>query len=124
MTNVDRTPRNPNLLRWHGQLWLIDHGAALYRQHDGLDPAEAGRPFPLISQHVLLDGAAPIATVDEQMAQLLARGAVERAVAVVPEDWLDADERDIYTQWLTRRLAAPRGFVAEAEEARAGARAA
>ena len=33
MTNVDRTPRNPNLLWWHGRLWLIDHGAALYLQH-------------------------------------------------------------------------------------------
>ena len=38
-TNVDRTPRNPNLLRWHERLWLIDHGAALYLQHGGLDPA-------------------------------------------------------------------------------------
>ena len=41
-TNVDRTPRNPNLLRWHERLWLIDHGAALYLQHRGLDP-ERGR---------------------------------------------------------------------------------
>ncbi len=31
--NVDRTPRNPNLLVWHGRVWLIDHGAAFYRQH-------------------------------------------------------------------------------------------
>jgi hypothetical protein len=38
-TNVDRTPRNPNLLLWHDRLWLIDHGAALYLQHGGLDPA-------------------------------------------------------------------------------------
>ncbi len=36
-TNVDRTPRNLNLLIWHDRLWLIDHGAALYRQHRGLD---------------------------------------------------------------------------------------
>ena len=39
-TNVDRTARNPNLLVWHGRLWLIDHGAALYLQHQGLNPAE------------------------------------------------------------------------------------
>ena len=57
-TNVDRTPRNPNLLVWHGRLWLIDHGAALYLHHGGLDPAEhAQRPFPLIAQHVLLADA-------------------------------------------------------------------
>src|SRR5881227_3063691 len=44
-TNVDRTARNPNLLLWHERLWLIDHGAALYLQHGGLDPAaHADRP--------------------------------------------------------------------------------
>lgn len=54
-TNVDRTPRNPNLLWWHGQLWLIDHGAALYRHHAAtLSAAEADRPFPQIADHVLL----------------------------------------------------------------------
>ena len=121
VTNVDRTPRNPNLLRWHGRVWLIDHGAALYRQHDGLDPAQAARPFPLIAQHVLLAGAAPIASVDERLAaRLQDTGAVEAAVAAVPHDWLGDGDRAVYAQWLTRRLAAPRGFVAEAEEARAG----
>jgi hypothetical protein len=56
-TNVDRTARNPNLLLWHERLWLIDHGAALYLQHGGLDPAgHAARPFPLIAEHVLLGG--------------------------------------------------------------------
>ena len=53
--NVDRTPRNPNLLRWHGRLWLIDHGAALYVHHGGGDPvARAGERFPAIRDHVLL----------------------------------------------------------------------
>jgi hypothetical protein len=60
-TNVDRTPRNPNLLIWHDRLWLIDHGAALYLQHGGLDPAtHAERPFPLIAEHVLLPRAGSI----------------------------------------------------------------
>ena len=40
VTNVDRTPRNPNLLVWHGRTWLIDHGAAFFRQHGD---AAAGR---------------------------------------------------------------------------------
>src|ERR1700749_4845898 len=45
-TNVDRTPRNPNLLVWHDRLWLIDHGAALYLQHGGVGPARnPQRPF-------------------------------------------------------------------------------
>ena len=65
-TNVDRTPRNPNLLLWHGRLWLIDHGAALYLHHAGLIPAEhADRPFPLISEHVLL----PHAGLDQRRAR-------------------------------------------------------
>src|SRR5688500_16618381 len=52
--NVDRTPRNPNLLRWHGRLFLIDHGAALYVHHGAGDPlAQAGRPFTAIRDHVL-----------------------------------------------------------------------
>ena len=33
ITNVDRTVRNTNILLWRGQLWLIDHGAALYVHH-------------------------------------------------------------------------------------------
>ncbi len=54
VTNVDRTPRNPNLLRWHRNLWLIDHGAALYAFH-GPDPlARARGAFPAIRDHVLL----------------------------------------------------------------------
>ena len=44
LTNVDRSAQNPNLLIWHGDLWAIDHGAALYRQHAGLDLAQADAP--------------------------------------------------------------------------------
>ena len=41
VSNVDRTPRNPNLLLWHRRLWLIDHGAALYQHHGWRgEPAE------------------------------------------------------------------------------------
>ena len=34
VTNVDRTLKNPNLLYWHKNLYLIDHGAALYFHHN------------------------------------------------------------------------------------------
>ena len=30
ITNVDRTARNTNMLVWHKELWLIDHGASLF----------------------------------------------------------------------------------------------
>jgi hypothetical protein len=121
-TNVDRTPRNPNLLCWHGRLWLIDHGAALYLQHGVEDlVAQARKPFPLAAQHVLGPYAAPIAGADERLAPRLSRDAVERAAAGVPDDWLgeDADrERRIYVDYLCARLAAPRDWVQEAERAR------
>src|SRR6188472_3272888 len=69
VTNVDRTPRNPNLLRWHGDLWLIDHGAALYAFH-GADPgARARAPFAAIRDHVLLGAATSIADADARLAE-------------------------------------------------------
>src|SRR3954464_11634387 len=66
--NVDRTPRNPNLLRWHGRTWLIDHGAALYVHHGGGDVlAAAGARFPAIREHVLLPHAGSIADADARL---------------------------------------------------------
>jgi hypothetical protein len=120
-TNVDRTARNPNLLLWHDRLWLIDHGAALYLQHGGLDPAaHAGRPFPMIADHVLLACAGSIAEADERMRARLGEGAIATAVALVPDEWFaGADPAEVYTDYLERRLAG-RGFVEEAERARAG----
>ena len=60
VTNPDRTARNPNLMVWDRRPWLIDHGAALYAQHDwaAVDEARTRTPFPLIERHVLLDRAA------------------------------------------------------------------
>jgi hypothetical protein len=120
-TNVDRTARNPNLLLWHERLWLIDHGAALYLQHGGLDPAaQAARPFPLIADHVLLPRAGSIAAADERMRARLGQDAVAEAVSLVPEPWFEqADPPPAYVDYLTLRLA-DRGFVEEAERARVG----
>jgi hypothetical protein len=121
-TNVDRSPQNPNLLLWHGRIWLIDHGAALYLQHAWEDPpAEALRPFPTIRNHVLLPCAGSIEEADARLAPLLDREAVERTLARVPDDWFAPRTRAEYHDYLCRRLAPPRGFAAEAEEARAAA---
>ena len=120
ITNVDRTARNPNLLVWHGRLWLIDHGAALYLQHGGLDPdAHAERPFAPIAEHVLLDQAGPIPEADQRLRERLAEGAIEASVALVPGDWFTGSGPEVYAEYLRRRLAAG-GFVTEAEAARAG----
>jgi hypothetical protein len=119
MTNVDRTPRNPNLLCWHGDVWLIDHGAALFRQHAADDlVAEAVRPFPVIAEHVLLGAAGSVVEADERLA---GRVHPEAAAALIPDEWLITHPREAYAGWLDARLAAPRGFAAEAEEARRGA---
>jgi hypothetical protein len=121
--NVDRTPRNPNLLVWHGHLWLIDHGAALYPHHAaGAElPAHAERAFPAIAEHVLLPAAGPIAgELDERLAARLTPDRLEAVVARVPEPWLrGGPPRAAYVELLRRRLAPPRAFAAEAEEARA-----
>ena len=107
MSNVDRTPRNPNLLVWHERLWLIDHGAALYFHHRDWDPeADAVKPFAGIADHVLLPMAAPLAEADARLdpSPELLREAVE----AVPAEWIDAEA---YIRYLTRRLERPRGWV-------------
>jgi hypothetical protein len=120
--NVDRTPRNPNLLAWHGRVWLIDHGAAFYRQHGEAPLAEsAGAPFPHIRDHVLLNRAGSIVQADERLADAAAN-AISRSVALVPEAWLGDDpsrRRADFEAFLRERLTHPRAFLEEAENARA-----
>jgi hypothetical protein len=117
-TNVDRTPRNPNMLLWHGRLWLIDHGAALYLQHGGLDAVEhAARPFPLIAQHVLLARAGSIAEAHTRLAPLVTREVLEEVVALVPGGWFGDDVARTYVDYLARRLQ-DGGFAEEAERVR------
>jgi hypothetical protein len=122
VTNVDRTPRNPNLLVWHRRTWLIDHGAALYRQHGDAPLADSARAdFPHIADHVLLAAAGPLATADARLAER-AQGAVTRAAELVPDTWLGDDaaaRREDLAAFLRARLQAPRAFVEEAERARA-----
>jgi hypothetical protein len=112
VTNVDRTPRNPNLLRWHGRLYLIDHGAALYAFH-GSDPLSRARgAFAPIRDHVLLPAAGSVLEADARLA-----GRADPAVAgLVPGEWADAGQ---YAEFLARRLEDPREFAQEAERVRA-----
>ena len=121
VTNVDRTPRNANLLVWHQRLWLIDHGAALYQHHRGLDPAvHAERPFPQIREHVLLGCAGSILEAHARLAPRVDPSLLEQVVALVPDEWLAGQDPAVYVQYLSRRVGW-RGFAEEAERARAGA---
>ena len=89
VTNLDRTPRNTNMLVWHGKLWLIDHGAALYFHHQWDDaPARSQSPFALIKDHVLLPFATRLDDADAEMAALFTRERIAEVVAMIPEDWL------------------------------------
>jgi hypothetical protein len=118
--NVDRTPRNVNLLMWHRQLWLIDHGASLYFHHGwdgGLE--RSGDPFAHIKEHVLLPLADTLHEADARLAARLAPPVLEQVVATVPEAWLTgAARRAAYVEFLSRRLAMSHVFVAEAVRAR------
>lgn len=134
LSNVDRTARNPNLLLWHRNLWLIDHGAALYTQHGWSDDlaaiaASAGARFLAIRQHVLLPIAGSITAADDRLAPRLTPEVIDEVVAAIPDTLLDgvppfaAPERHraAYLAHLTHRLTAPRAWVEEAEEARGAA---
>ncbi len=131
--NVDRTPRNPNLLVWHHRLYGIDHGAALFVHHRWGDlarePDHATRPFVQVRDHVLLPFAGSIVEADARLAPLVTDALLPALVEAVPAPWLDGDpafssvedNRAAYVDYLRRRLAAPRAFVEEAERARTGA---
>ncbi|MGD0197400.1 MAG: HipA family kinase [Solirubrobacteraceae bacterium] len=121
VTNVDRSARNPNLLLWHGRLWLIDHGAALYLQHTGLIPMEhAPRPFTQIADHVLLPHAGSILEAHERLAPLVDRALLEAVVALVPTGWLAGVTVEDYVEYLALRVETA-VFAQEAERARSQA---
>jgi hypothetical protein len=109
VTNVDRTARNPNLLVWHGNIWLIDHGAALYWQHGPKRPPDPRGPFPQIQDHVLLPFAGSLAEANERLAPKVTPELVEGIVAQVPPDWLEGENPQVYVDYLIDRVAAPRG---------------
>jgi len=123
ITNVDRTPRNTNMLMWHRRLWLIDHGAALYFHHTWTNYRERSRDsFPLIKDHVLLKLADSLDEVDSILSERITPDVIESIVALIPGDWLVGDslpggpaqQRDAYTEYLLNRLKPPRLFVEEA----------
>jgi hypothetical protein len=126
-SNVDRTPRNPNLLLWHRQMWLIDHGSSLYFHHAWGDAsAHARSPFAPIRDHVLLPWATGIAAAGERLRAKLTPGAIAAVLADVPDAWLVDDSRfaspdaarAAYADYFAQRLAAAASFTEEAERAR------
>lgn len=125
-TNIDRTVRNTNMLMWHKELWLIDHGATFYFHHSW-DSWEkhAVSPFALVKNHVLLPQASLLSEVNEEFTHLLTEKKLEEIVNMIPEDWLQWEEvdlspaeiRSVYLQFLTRRKAHSEIFIKEAQHA-------
>jgi hypothetical protein len=126
--NVDRTPRNTNLLLWHRKLWLIDHGAALYIHYTWADyPARARSPFTSIKDHILLPAASDISAADAALSPRITPALIEELVASIPDTWLGDEpafanptaHRAAYITYLLSRLEAPRAFAEEAINAHA-----
>lgn len=127
ITNVDRTFRNTNMLIWHKELWLIDHGACLYFHHSWNNwEQHAKSPFALIKDHVLLPQASLLKEVDAEYKALLTPEILVDIVNTIPEEWLqweDTDEspealRNVYLQFLQTRLNNSEIFVNQAQNAR------
>jgi len=125
LTNVDRTARNTNMLTWHNELWLIDHGACLYFHHSWHNWQEQSeRPFVQIKDHVLLPLATEIDNADERFRSLLTPSRIRSIIELVPDEWLNSTNkdpgltRDVYIDFLINRIAHSANFVNEANHAR------
>jgi hypothetical protein len=127
LTNVDRTVRNTNMLMWHKELWLIDNGATLYFHHTWIHWEKAAlSPFPMIKDHVLLRFAGELEQADQYCKNILTNEVLRDIVDTIPDEWaakaeadLTANEvREVYYQFLTRRIAQSENFLNEAANAR------
>lgn len=127
VTNVDRTARNTNMLIWHKELWLIDHGAALYFHHASQPWQEqAIRSFTPVKDHVLLPQATELDAVDADFRAILTAERIQAIVSLIPDDWLQDEsgdsspdeQRTVYAQFLELRLAHSQTFITAANHAR------
>ena len=126
LTNVDRTPRNTNMLTWHKELWLIDHGASLYFHHSWQNWMEqAKRPFMQVKDHVLLPRATELEVVDAEFCATLTAERIISIIALIPDEWLSGEDafnspdeyRDAYARFLLTRIAHSEIFIKEAQNA-------
>jgi hypothetical protein len=127
LMNVDRTVRNTNMLTWNKELWLIDHGAALYFHHAWQNWEEqAKKPFVQIKDHVLLPLASELEDADAYYRSILTADLIHRIVDLVPDEWLSANTaihspeegKEVYTQFLLSRIENSGIFIKEAQDAR------
>lgn len=131
LTNIDRTFRNTNMLIWHRELWLIDHGASLYFHHSWGDWQKAAQnPFTYVKDHVLLPRvtAATLEAADAHSHEFLTDDMIRGIVNTLPDEWLQWDDtdlspaeiRDVYANFLLMRRDHSDIFVKQAQDAAAG----
>ena len=127
--NPDRTPKNPNMLLWKGQPWLIDHGSAFPFQYDWSSVTEESPRDPFdFTQHVFATRAARLARYDTELAGLLDRDALSTALALVPDEFLETVDgsmpprftRAAYHAFLWKRLKPPRPFIRPGDRDKSG----
>jgi len=130
VTNTDRSPRNPNMLAWHRQLFLIDHGASLFIHHTWFDAEEhARRPLATIGDHVLLPHASSLDAAHARLEPLVTEALLRSIVNLVPEAWLlphpivgdAAAQREAYVAYLQTRVHTPAALVDAIEGVRSAA---
>lgn len=122
--NIDRTRQNPNMMMWHNELWLIDHGSSFYYHHTGKSISDAAADsFPYIRNHVLLSYATKLPEADKLMRQAITPRTLNKIVDKLPDIWLEeadygekktAEIKDDYKTFLNLRLADSSPFVEEA----------
>lgn len=127
LTNIDRTVRNTNLLMWHKELWLIDHGSTLYFHHSWENWEKyALSPFPQIKDHVLLPQASMLDKADSELKKVLTKDKITDIVNLIPDSWLNwsnehetvEDIRKVYYNFLITRIENSENFLKGAQDAR------
>ena len=127
ITNVDRTFKNTNMLMWHKDLWLIDHGASFYFHHTWTNWENHARsPFALIKDHVLLSQATELKSVNEEFKKILTDEVLKNIVELIPAEWLQWNDttetpqqiKATYLKFLMIRKDSSDLFIKEADDAR------
>ncbi|MGI5373854.1 HipA family kinase [Streptomyces sp. CA-251387] len=113
VNNVDRSWRNPNLLMWQGELWLIDHGATMIWHHNWPGAqGSAARPYDA-SDHALASFTPDVRAAAAELAPLVTEELLAEVTAEIPDAWLAGepgfdtadDLRRAYTTPLLARAA-------------------
>lgn len=127
ISNIDRTPKNPNLLLWNKELWVIDNGASFYFHHNWPTwENHLTRTFPLIKDHVLLAQATQLPAAAKSIELTVDKTKVDAIIESIPNDWLTNDLdlltpdtiRAAYKRYLTAKLSMIDVLAKEAQDAR------